>query len=68
MILSVVVVLALVSCNSNGTSSSGAPSGTNEDPQGPVWFEDVTDAVGLDFVQDPGPTGDYFVPQANGSG
>ncbi len=32
------------------------------------WFEDVTDRVGLDFVHDPGPTGDYFMPQSMGSG
>ena len=35
---------------------------------GPAWFEDVTDAVGLDFVHDPGPTGSYFMPQVMGSG
>ena len=38
------------------------------DADGPVWFEDVTDAVGLDFVHDPGPTGTYFMPQMMGSG
>src|SRR5205807_3547233 len=32
------------------------------------WFEDVTSAVGLDFVHDPGPTDDYFMPQSMGSG
>ncbi len=32
------------------------------------WFEDVTDAVGLDFVHDPGPIGAYFMPQVMGSG
>jgi hypothetical protein len=35
---------------------------------GPVWFEDVTEKVGLDFVHDPGPTGSYFMPQSLGSG
>ncbi len=34
----------------------------------PPWFEDVTDAVGLDFVHDAGPTGTYFDPQHLGSG
>ncbi len=37
-------------------------------PSGPVWFEDVTDAVGLNFVHDAGPTGSYFLPQIQGSG
>jgi hypothetical protein len=33
-----------------------------------VWFEDVTDSVGLHFTHDPGPTGSYFMPQSMGSG
>jgi hypothetical protein len=33
-----------------------------------VWLEDATDALGLDFVHDPGPTGTYFMPQSIGSG
>jgi hypothetical protein len=37
-------------------------------PPGPQWFEDVTEAVGLDFVHDPGPLGTYFMPQIIGSG
>jgi hypothetical protein len=28
------------------------------------WFEDVTDAVGLTFTHECGPTGKYFMPQA----
>jgi hypothetical protein len=40
-----------------------------EEPfSGPPWFEDVTDRVGLNFVHDAGPTGDYFMPQIMGSG
>ena len=35
---------------------------------GPPWFEDVTDAVGLTFTHDPGPTGGYSLPQIIGSG
>lgn len=36
---------------------------------GPDWFEDVTDKVGIDFVQDPGPLdGTYPLPQTTGSG
>ena len=38
-------------------------------PVGPAWFEDVTKAVGLDFVHDPGPIdGSNFMPQIVGSG
>ncbi len=48
-----------------------APStedGAADHADGPAWFEDVTAAVGLDFVHDPGPTGTYFTPQSMGSG
>jgi hypothetical protein len=34
----------------------------------PPWFEDVTERVGLNFVHDAGPVGDYFMPQQVGSG
>jgi hypothetical protein len=37
-------------------------------PAGEPWFADVTNQVGLDFVHDAGPLGDYFMPQAIGSG
>src|SRR5580704_16977698 len=40
----------------------------SEEADGRAWFEDVTDAVGLDFVHDCGPTGNYFMPQVMGSG
>jgi hypothetical protein len=38
------------------------------EPPGPPWFEDVTDAVGLNFVHDAGSLGSYFMPQIIGSG
>jgi hypothetical protein len=47
------------------------PTGTEGRQAGaePPWFADVTDAVGLDFVHDPGPVdGRYFMPQIVGSG
>src|SRR5262245_16955082 len=37
-------------------------------PAGDPWFIDVTDEVGLDFVHDCGPVGDYQMPQQVGSG
>jgi hypothetical protein len=38
-------------------------------PDGPPWFEDVTDHLGIDFVHDPGPVpGNFSLPQINGSG
>jgi hypothetical protein len=49
-------------CGSPATSPPEAP------PTVSPWFADVTDAVGLDFVHDAGPTGSHFMPQAIGSG
>jgi hypothetical protein len=44
------------------------PSLPREEAEGPSWFVDITEASGLHFVHDPGPTGHYFMPQAVGSG
>ena len=30
---------------------------------GPVWFEDITEKVGLKFVHEAGPVGTYQMPQ-----
>ena len=35
---------------------------------GPVWFEDITEKVGLKFVHDAGRIGSYQMPQQVGSG
>ena len=43
-----------------------APSQAPDD--GPAWFADVTERVGLNFVHDPGPLGKCFMPQIFGSG
>ena len=64
---------AIVPMLSLGGFGCGAPRPTQSDRRNrrrgrPRWFEDVTDAVGLDFVHDPGPTGTYFMPQSMGSG
>jgi hypothetical protein len=34
----------------------------------PVWFEDVTEKLGLDFTHEAGPAGSYFMPRVMGSG
>jgi hypothetical protein len=44
------------------------PSEEKAKKSGPIWLEDVTDKVGLDFVHEAGPVGDYFMPQQVGSG
>src|SRR5581483_11334360 len=51
-------------CNASSLSSS-APKESAD----PVWFEDVTQDLGLHFIHDAGPQdGTYFLPQIMGSG
>ncbi|MCS7044718.1 MAG: CRTAC1 family protein [Gemmataceae bacterium] len=45
-----------------------APSDLVPPASGSVWFEDATQAVGLDFIHDAGAPGRYFLPQVIGSG
>src|SRR5438270_11662844 len=66
-IIAALLPLLLLSWFAYSRLTNPAPlPGTGDD--GPVWFEDVTDELGLDFVHDPGPTGTYFMPQSVGSG
>src|SRR5437660_11868477 len=65
--LSLTLSLGLLGCWA-GRPVVPPPNGAPEESDGPVWFEDVTDELGLDFVHDPGPTGTYFMPQSVGSG
>jgi hypothetical protein len=58
-------LLAAKGCNSSRPTPEPDHPPTAD---GPVWFEDVTDAWGLDFTHDPGPTGTFFMPQSMGSG
>jgi hypothetical protein len=48
--------------------TSGGGDDLPKEPEGPVWLQDVTDAVGLHFVNDPGPTDTYWMPQSMGCG
>jgi hypothetical protein len=59
--------LAALLLGAGGCAPPPAPAAP-EGAAAPPWFEDVTDAVGLDFVHDPGPTDAYFMPQSMGSG
>src|SRR6516165_2031460 len=50
----------------------GRPTGADaasKEESGPVWFQDVTEEAGLNFVHDAGPVdGKFFMPQILGSG
>src|SRR5579859_4548817 len=52
---------APVASTSHAVSSD---SGAEEAP----WFIDITEKVGLHFVHDAGPLGNYFMPESLGSG
>jgi hypothetical protein len=62
-VLAVAIGLAFVVGGCIRTSPTG-PIGSAPVQAGPPWFEDVTDAVGLNFTHDCGPTGSYFMPQS----
>jgi enediyne biosynthesis protein E4 len=62
-------VILLVSVGPGFQRQDPAPSATTADEaKGPCWFVDITKESGLHFVHDAGPPGDYFMPQAIGSG
>ena len=62
------LMMLLVGALGCGASRLPQSAIATDDSNRSAWFEDVTDAVGLDFVNDPGPTGDYFTPPSMGSG
>ncbi len=62
--LAALTALALGACR-GGKAPDPEPAGAAD---GPVWFEDVTDRVGLDMTHDPGPGGKHFLPEIMGSG
>jgi hypothetical protein len=62
-----VAVFGLLGGGGCGVREQPIPDGA-EPIVGPAWFADITDEVGLQFVHDPGPAGNYFLPQHLGSG
>lgn len=52
-----------------GCQHVSEPPASPAEADGPDWFEDATDKLGIDFVHDPGPLdGTYPLPQTTGSG
>jgi enediyne biosynthesis protein E4 len=68
-VLGGVVALAIVGATLTGCQRDAPPAPAGDQKRdGPAWFEDVTDALHLNFVHDAGPAGSFFMPQAIGSG
>lgn len=51
-----------------GVACRPSPPASAPKPAPAPWFVDVTAEVGLDFVHDPGPVGNYFLPGLLGGG
>src|SRR5438105_10366649 len=62
-VLAVATALAVGSVGCKRTPPNGRAE-SDGTPAACPWFEDVTDAVGLNFRHDCGPTGTYFMPQS----
>jgi hypothetical protein len=51
------MVVGLVSCSRTPSNFTGSRDAAEPEEAFPAWFEDVTEAWGIDFVHDPGPVG-----------
>jgi enediyne biosynthesis protein E4 len=60
--------ILLVLTGGCGGASSPIEQPPPQEPPAPPWLEDVTEAAGLDFLHDAGPTESHFMPQSMGSG
>jgi hypothetical protein len=61
--------LLILSGLQGGCQRSGSEPAAESEPTEPAWFKDMTDDAGLRFRHDAGPEpGEYFMPQAIGSG
>lgn len=64
LVLVLLIAVSLPSCRKTDNSEATCEPGM------PPWFQDVSQATGLDFLHDAGPlpAGRYFLPQIIGSG
>jgi len=65
LVVAIGFLLGFAACQRTGTPTNSAPDAPAAASD---WFEDVTDAVGLTFTHDCGPTGKFFMPQSVGPG
>jgi hypothetical protein len=64
----VVFVLAALAGLPLGCQRIDAPAAVPVSVPDIPWFEEITEQVGLNFIHDAGPLGNYFMPQQIGSG
>ncbi len=67
LLTSTAIACLLAACSSKPAATETAEKPA-EEVVAPSWFEDITEASGLNFVHDAGPTGTFFMPQSMGSG
>ncbi len=68
-LLVVVLVVLAVGSGCQKDSEAPPPAPKKEIAQtGPVWLEDATEKLGVNFTHDVGPVGTYFMPESLGSG
>src|SRR5688572_14380649 len=60
------LTLALAGCGSGSPTAPAVPS--EPAPDGPEWFEDVTERWGIHFTHDPGPVDKYWMFQITSAG
>ena len=68
--ISAAILLAvLIGCRGKpGTEPTEPRPQEVEPPDGPAWFEEITEKAGLNFVHDPGDVSKYLMYQSVGSG
>lgn len=64
VVLAAAAAAAAISAGCRPPPPAAPPPEPPPAPTAANWFEDVTDQVGLTFVHDAGPTGQYFMPQS----
>ncbi len=63
-----VILFGAVVCLDTGCRRFDRSNPDEDAADGPAWFQDATQEVGLNFVHEAGPIGHYFMPQIMGSG
>jgi hypothetical protein len=68
VIFAIGFLLGASGCNPSARTDTQANSVPDAPAGASRWFDDVTDAVGLTFTHECGPTGKFFMPQSVGPG